>query len=149
MLGPNVCFVARRHTLEELEQLVDTAKQAVPNVDAAIAAAIDRKVNPVSLSPISNLLQLCSLLWQQASLISHICDFSGWSSLCGAGLPCHCTWPLQMLLPCVHHKCAVHEPSLRQCLTHSSPEHISLLSHPATGTWAFLSTFCCTCSLFL
>lgn len=35
-----------RHTLEELEQLVETAKQAVPNVDAAIAAAIDRKVNP-------------------------------------------------------------------------------------------------------
>lgn len=35
-----------RHTLEELEQLVETAKQAVPSVDAAIAAAIDRKVNP-------------------------------------------------------------------------------------------------------
>ncbi len=53
MSSPNVWFVARRHTLEELEQLVETAKQAVPNVDAAIAAAIDRKVNPVSLSPIS------------------------------------------------------------------------------------------------
>ncbi|DBA81611.1 TPA: hypothetical protein ACH3X1_007371 [Trebouxia sp. C0004] len=35
-----------RHTLGELEQLVETAKQAVPNVDAAVAAAIDRKVNP-------------------------------------------------------------------------------------------------------
>ncbi len=53
MLNPNVWFVARRHTLEELEQLVETAKQAVPNVDAAIAAAIDRKVIPVSLGPIS------------------------------------------------------------------------------------------------
>lgn len=48
-----VWFVAHRHTLEELEQLVETAKQAVPNVDAAIAAAIDRKVNPVSLGPTS------------------------------------------------------------------------------------------------
>ena len=37
-----------RHTLEELEQLVEAAKSAVPGVDAAIAAAIDRKVNPVS-----------------------------------------------------------------------------------------------------
>jgi hypothetical protein len=51
LLSPNVWFVAHRHTLEELEQLVETAKQAVPNVDAAIAAAIDRKVNPVSLGP--------------------------------------------------------------------------------------------------
>ncbi|KAL0051456.1 hypothetical protein WJX82_007798 [Trebouxia sp. C0006] len=44
-----------RHTLEELEQLVETAKQAVPNVDAAIAAAIDRKVNPpipVKMTPV-------------------------------------------------------------------------------------------------
>ena len=37
-----------RHTLEELEQLVEVARQAVPGVEAAIAAAIDRKVNPVS-----------------------------------------------------------------------------------------------------
>ncbi|DBA76499.1 TPA: hypothetical protein ACH3X2_008560 [Trebouxia sp. C0005] len=44
-----------RHTLEELKQLVETAKQAVPNVDAAIAAAIDRKVNPpapVKMTPV-------------------------------------------------------------------------------------------------
>ena len=40
--------VGCRHTMEELEQLVETAKHAVPNVDAAIAAAIDRKLNPVS-----------------------------------------------------------------------------------------------------
>ena len=36
--------------MEELQELVDTAKQAVPGVDAAIAAAIDRKLNPVSHS---------------------------------------------------------------------------------------------------
>ena len=44
------CFVVVRcrHTLEELEQLVEVARQAVPGVEAAIAAAIDRKVNPVS-----------------------------------------------------------------------------------------------------
>ena len=35
--------------MEELEELIDKARQAVPGVDAAIAAAIDRKVNPVSL----------------------------------------------------------------------------------------------------
>ena len=40
--------VVCRHTMEELQQLVETAKQAVPGVDAAIAAAIDRKLNPVS-----------------------------------------------------------------------------------------------------
>ena len=34
--------------MEELEQLVETAKRAVPGVEAAIAAAVDRKVNPVS-----------------------------------------------------------------------------------------------------
>ena len=37
-----------RHTIEELQELVETAKHAVPGVDAAIAAAIDRKLNPVS-----------------------------------------------------------------------------------------------------
>lgn len=36
--------------MEELQELVDTAKQAVPGVDEAIAAAIDRKLNPVSHS---------------------------------------------------------------------------------------------------
>lgn len=36
-----------RHTLEELEGMVETARQSVPGVDAAIAAAIDRKDNPV------------------------------------------------------------------------------------------------------
>lgn len=34
--------------MEELQELVETAKHAVPGVDAAIAAAIDRKLNPVS-----------------------------------------------------------------------------------------------------
>ena len=34
--------------MEELQELVDTAKHAVPGVDAAIAAAVDRKLNPVS-----------------------------------------------------------------------------------------------------
>lgn len=33
--------------MQELQQLVETAKQAVPGVDAAIAAAIERKLNPV------------------------------------------------------------------------------------------------------
>lgn len=42
--------VGCRHTIEELQELVETAKQAVPGVDAAIAAAIDRKLNPVSHS---------------------------------------------------------------------------------------------------
>lgn len=34
--------------MEELQELVETARHAVPGVDAAIAAAIDRKLNPVS-----------------------------------------------------------------------------------------------------
>lgn len=38
---------AHRHTLEELEAMVETARSCVPGVDAAIAAAIDRKDNPV------------------------------------------------------------------------------------------------------
>lgn len=35
-----------RHTFEELEQLVDGARSVVPGVDAVIAAAVERKVNP-------------------------------------------------------------------------------------------------------
>lgn len=35
-----------------------------------------------------------------------------------------------MLLPCICHDCAVRAQSLRQRLTHSTPEHISLLFHP-------------------
>ncbi|KAL0026074.1 hypothetical protein WJX79_007057 [Trebouxia sp. C0005] len=56
-----------RHTLEELKQLVETAKQAVPNVDAAIAAAIDRKVNPpapVKMTPVGP--QQDSSAWSEA-----------------------------------------------------------------------------------
>ena len=55
------CTMLCRHTLEELEQLVEAAKDAVPGVDAAIAAAIDRKVNPVSHFPYASaqLLLLC------------------------------------------------------------------------------------------
>lgn len=34
--------------MEELQELVETAKHAVSGVDAAIAAAVDRKLNPVS-----------------------------------------------------------------------------------------------------
>lgn len=34
--------------MEELQELVEAAKHAVPGVDAAIAAAINRKLKPVS-----------------------------------------------------------------------------------------------------
>lgn len=75
MLSPNVWFVACRHTLEELKQLVETAKQAVPNVDAAIAAAIDRKVNPVSPGPISvccSSVGTTPYLWTSAHMHQHL-----------------------------------------------------------------------------
>lgn len=48
-----------RHTMEELQQLVETAKQAVPGVDDAIAAAIDRKLNPVGRLCMQNWQALC------------------------------------------------------------------------------------------
>ena len=49
---------ARRHTLEELEGMVETARSCVPGVDAAIAAAIDRKDNPVC-----HIQTRCSTAW--------------------------------------------------------------------------------------
>ena len=45
----NGCVSWCRYTLEELQAMVETASNCVPGVDAAIAAAIERKDNPVCL----------------------------------------------------------------------------------------------------
>ncbi len=58
--------------MEELEQLVETAKQAVPGVDAAIAAAIERKVNPVS-APFLMHMQKCTKFGFLLLVISMCC----------------------------------------------------------------------------
>lgn len=61
--------------MEELQQLVETAKLAVPGVDAAIAAAIDRKLNPVGHLPMQAWAALCRAVLAvtyTASLSSHI-----------------------------------------------------------------------------
>lgn len=99
MSNPNVWFVAHRHTLEELEQLVETAKQAVPHVDAAIAAAIDRKVNPVSL----NLLVAAQLAPHHTTGQVLTCNLNIPTSPCVVGLP-WTVWHLAHadVLPCIH-----------------------------------------------